>query len=117
MSKVFFPCHINVISHFCFVYTGVLGEPLNLTIQRLNNTHGSVMWDQPPSKVEPPSANYDLNINGNLISLNPTTYVFQWPVPLGGQIHVCVTAINPVGKGGTSCVNISLQCDDLSELI
>ena len=30
---------------------------------------------------------------------------------------MCVTAINPVGKGRTSFVNMSLQCDDLSELI
>ena len=100
------------------MYTGVLGKPLNLELQRLNATHGSVTWDQPPSLVDPPSVHYVININGNQITLNLTTYVFIWPVPLGGQIHVCVTAINPVGKGGrTSFVNMSLQCDDLSELI
>ena len=99
------------------MYTGVLGKPINLELQRLNATHGSVTWDQPPSRVESPSVHYVININGNQITLNLTTYVFIWPVPLGRQIHVCVTAINPVGKGRTSFVNMSLQCDDLSELI
>jgi hypothetical protein len=96
---------------------GVLGQPINLTLERLNATHGVISWDQPQSRVEPPSARYVLNINGIQVILNSTSYKFQWPLPLAGQINISVTAFNPVGEGDTSSLIRPLQCDGLSELI
>jgi hypothetical protein len=95
----------------------VLGQPINLTLERLNATHGVISWDQPQSRVEPPSARYVLNINGIQVILNSTSYKFQWPLPLAGQINISVTAFNPVGEGDTSSLIRPLQCDGLNDLI
>lgn len=96
---------------------GILGPPRNLRNKKINSTHDSLIWDDPPSLLGHDNTTYQVVLNFRhfieAVSVSSLRYVY---LRRSGPVMASVTSWNPVGEGAMSTLNFSNGCQNIGKI-